>query len=52
MTQPRDAQGRFGVPDADRTHGVLLAALRTRPAKHVGLIEAMYPVVPADEQTN
>jgi hypothetical protein len=51
MTQPRDTQGRFAVPEAARTHGATLTALTTRPPKHAGLIEAMYPTLPPHEQT-
>jgi hypothetical protein len=47
---PRNKDGRFTRAVSEGDHNGLLSTL-TRPAKHAGLIEAMYPTAPADAQT-
>jgi hypothetical protein len=39
--QPRTPDGRFAA--AEGRHGLLLSALASRPDKHAGLVDAMYP---------
>jgi hypothetical protein len=47
----RDKSGRFARAVTEGDHNGLLSTL-TRPGKHAGLIEAMYPGTPTAEQTN
>jgi len=45
MSQPRDPiTGRYLETETDR-HNQLLSVITARPAKHAGLIDAMYPAL-------